>query len=79
MQLTDNEYKLLEWLSEKIEKNEISNTCLVEIIKLCGSYLNICTITNYAKQHNLSYPGVLKSPKVNIVELFGVKFAYNND
>ena len=77
--MTDNEHKLLEWLSEKIEQNEISNTCLVKIIKLCGSYLNITTISNYAKRNNITYQGVLKSPKANRVEIFETNFVYNND
>lgn len=72
-----NTGKLLDFISDKFEKDELDNESLVQIIEHCGGYLNLQTISDYAKRNNLSYNGVKKCRQVK--ELFGVKFVIDNE
>lgn len=69
--------KIKNRLSHNIQNNELTNSELVQIIEHIGSYLNIQTISDYAKNNNISYNGAKKFRK-NIT-LFGVKFIIDND
>lgn len=77
MSTIENTTKLLNFTAEKFEKGQLDNDSLMQLIELCGNYLNIETIPNYAKQNNLSYNGVKKFR--TIVELFNIKFVVDND
>lgn len=68
--------KICEHLSERIESGELNNTDLVQIIEHIGGYLNLQTISKYAKENNMSYNGVKHFR--NIFEIFGVKFVIDN-
>jgi len=68
--------KILNRLSELIETNQLNNEDLVQIIEHVGGYLNLETISEYAKNNNLSYNGVKKCRK--IIKLFNVKFVIDN-
>ena len=46
--------KILNRLSELIETNQLNNEDLVQIIEHVGSYLNLQTISEYAKDNNIS-------------------------
>jgi len=63
-------------ISEKVETGQLSNESLVQICELVGAYLNLCSISDYAKANNLSYNGVKKTRK--IVTLFNQKFVIDN-
>jgi hypothetical protein len=69
--------KLLNFIAEKFENNELDNSDMVQIIELCGMYLNLQTISDYAKEHNLSYNGVKNHRQ--IVNLFGNKYVLENN
>jgi hypothetical protein len=69
--------KLLNFIAEKFENNELDNSDMVQIIELCGMYLNLQTISDYAKEHNLSYNGVKNHRQ--IVNLFGKKYVLENN
>lgn len=75
--MTEKEKKILARLSELIMKGELSNDFLVQNIELAGSFLNLQTISNYAKANNLSYNGV-KNHR-NVRNLFNVNFVVDND
>jgi len=77
MSSTVNTDKLLTFVAEKFETNELNNESLVQLVKLCGNYLNLQTIPEYAKAKNMSYNGVKKFRKV--VEIFNVKFVIDNN
>lgn len=77
LELSDKGKKLLEFLDYKMYDGEFTNSDLVQFIEHCGKYLNLQTISNYAKEHNLSYNGVKKFRK--IVEIFDVKFVIDNN
>lgn len=70
--MTKKEETVLQRIEELTYKGEITNGCLVEIIELCGKYLNLETISNCAKREGKSYNGILKTRK--IITLFGIKF-----
>ena len=55
----------------------VSNEELVQIIEVCGQYLNLKTISDYCKVNNISYNGA-KNFRTKI-ELFGVKFIIDNE
>ncbi|MFZ2486935.1 MAG: hypothetical protein WAZ19_02340 [Anaerolineae bacterium] len=59
-----------------VDNNLLSNDDLVNIIKTCGYYLNLRTISDYAKENNISYNGAKNFR--NKVKLFGVKFVIDN-
>ena len=61
---------------EIYESKEIDNNDLVQICELCGSLLNLKTISKYAKDNNKSYNGVKKFRQV--VKIFDVKFIIDN-
>jgi hypothetical protein len=75
--VVDNTNKLLKFIAEKFEADELNNKSLVQIIELCGAYLNLQTISNYAKANGKSYNGVKKFRKTK--QLFGVKFTIDNE
>ena len=77
MPITENTTKLLKFTAEKFEKGELNNDSLVQLIELCGNYLNIETMPNYAKKNNISYNGVKKHR--DIVKIFNVKFVIDNE
>jgi hypothetical protein len=54
-----------------------STDMLLKIIELAITYGNIRTVSDYAKQNNLSYQGVVKTR--NIVEILGVKCVVENN
>jgi uncharacterized protein YehS (DUF1456 family) len=69
--------KILNRLSELIETNQLNNADLVQIIEHVGGYLNLETISEYAKKNNISYNGVKKCRKT--MTLFNVKFVIDNE
>ena len=79
MNTTENGSKLNDFIVKKIQNNELSNDDLVELIKLCGSYLNLKTIPDYAKAEKISYPGVLKRKNIEIVKIFNTKYVIDNE
>ena len=73
-----NYNNLADLIIDKMQsKCSLSNTELVQLIELAGSYLNIRTIPGYAKENNLSYNGVKKHREIQVV--FGVKFVIDNN
>lgn len=68
---------VLNRLSELIQKGEIDNLGIVQIIELCGNFLNLKTRSAYSKENGISYNGAKKF-RQNI-ELFGVKFIIDNE
>jgi len=55
MQTAENTDELKNFIAEKFETGEINNQSLVQIIELCGQYLNLQTISDYARKNKLSY------------------------
>ena len=76
MSTTENTNKVLNFVSEKFENKELDNDSLVQLIELCGNYLNLQTIPSYAQEHKMSYNGVKKFR--NIITLFSIKFVIDN-
>lgn len=66
-----------EHLSERIEKNELTNDDLVQLIEHLGGYLNLRTIPDYAKENNMSYNGVKKFRTIKTI--FNTKYVIDND
>lgn len=55
--IRENTSKLLKFLAQKFEADELDNKSLVEFIELAGSYLNLKTISDYAKANGLNLSG----------------------
>jgi hypothetical protein len=77
MSVSENNEKLVKFTAKKFENGEINNDGLVQQIELCFSYLNLVTIPEYAKIHNMSYNGVKNNRKIIIIG--GVKFVIDNN
>lgn len=77
LDITDNGKKLCNFVTEKTMQGELSNNDLVQLIEVAGSFLNLQTISNYAKAKNLSYNGVKNHRE--IIEIFNVKFVIDNN
>ena len=63
-------------ITDKVHNKKLSNNDLVKIIELCGDYLNLKTIPDYAKKNNLSYNGVKNNRTIR--KIFNVKFVIDN-
>ncbi len=69
-------------LGKRLHNCELSNLEMVSLIDLIGSYLNLKTISDYAKANNKTYNGVkdrIKSGKVQEYVLFGTTFIIDNE
>jgi hypothetical protein len=70
--ITEKEKLMIERLDKLIYTNGVSKEFLIQLFELSGRYLNIKTISDYAKENKMSYNGVKKFR--GIKEMFGVKF-----
>jgi hypothetical protein len=73
--------KLKQFIFQKYQDGELDNSTLLQHIEVCGAYLNLKTISDYAKANGITYNGVLeriKTGKIHYVELFGTKFVGEN-
>jgi hypothetical protein len=77
VKIQENTDKLIDFVCRKFEAGELDNDSLVELFKLSGDYLNLKTISLYAKDNNMSYEGVKKCRKIE--EIHGVKYVIDND
>jgi hypothetical protein len=75
--MTEKEILALQKFEKFIFENDVSNDFLVQIIELAGGYLNLMTISDYAKSNKLSYNGVKKFRETK--EIFNVKFVIDNN
>jgi len=75
--INSNTQKLISFVATKFEAGELDNNSLVELFKSTGAYLNLKTISDYAKENNISYEGAKRFRRVE--EIFGVKFVIDND
>jgi hypothetical protein len=75
--IQENTQKLIDFVSRKFEAGELDNSSLVELFKHTGAYLNLKTISDYARDNKMSYEGVKKCRKIE--EIYGVKFVIDND
>lgn len=77
METIENTNKLLNFVAKNFETGKLENDSLVQLIELCGAYLNLQTISNYAKSNNMSYNGVKNHRE--IIKLFNQKFVIDNE
>lgn len=75
--IQSNTDKLEIFIARKFELGQLNNESLVQIIELCGGYLNLQTISNYAKENGMSYNGVKNHRQ--ITNLFGNKYVIDNE
>lgn len=59
-----NTEKLLAFIAEKFQANELDNESMVQLIELAGGYLNIMTLPDWAKYNNKSYNGAKKQSRI---------------
>jgi hypothetical protein len=70
--------KIKEYIYKVAFKGEINNKDLVQIIEVIGNdLLNLQTISEYAKQNNMTYNGVKYNR--NVITLFGNKYVLDNN
>ena len=63
-------------IGELIHEGTFNNDETVQLIELLGMYLNIKSISDYAKENKMSYNGV-KNHR-NIITLFNNKYVIDN-
>jgi hypothetical protein len=80
MATLENNTIIVNYVEKKFLCGQIDNDCLVQLIELCGSYLNLKTIPDYAKQNNMTYNGAKKPNKYGrkVLKLLNVKFVIDN-
>lgn len=76
METSTNTSKINEFIYNKFLKEELDNDSLVQIIELCGSLLNLKSISKYAKDNNISYNGAKHHRTV--ITLFGSRLVVDN-
>ena len=69
--------KLKTFIFQKFQDGELDNDALVQLIAQAGNYLNLQTISDYAKTHKMSYNGVKNNR--TIITLFNVSFVIDNE
>ncbi|MFZ1786731.1 MAG: hypothetical protein WAT92_00405 [Saprospiraceae bacterium] len=69
--------KILINIIKGMNQNMLSNEDLIEIINMSGSFLNLMTISDYAKSNKISYNGAKKFRKK--VKIFNVNFVIDNN
>ncbi len=72
MESTKHIEKIQEYIDICMHKGELSPRDLVQLFEQNNLYMNLKTISQYAKDNDISYNGAKKCR--NIIELFGVKF-----
>lgn len=75
--MTEYQQLSIDKLGKSITEGKWDNDGLVQLIELCGMFLNLETIPSYAKKNKLSYNGVKKFRK--IWNFCGVKFVIDNN
>ena len=65
--ISNYEQDAIENINKSIHQGEWSDEGLVQLIELAGSYLNLMSIAEYAKRHNISYNGAKKFRKVKVI------------
>lgn len=68
--------KIEEYIYKSILKKELKEIDLVQLIERINTYLNLKTISQYAKDNNISYNGAKKHRE--IIKLFSCKFIADN-
>ena len=75
--MEDLKDKILLNIHKGMENNILSNDDLIQIIEQCGSFLNLKTISDYAKDNNMSYNGAKKFRTVK--KIFNINFIIDNN
>ena len=75
--MEDLKDKILLNIHKGMLNNLLSNDDLVQIIEQCGSFLNLKTISDYAKDNNISYNGAKKFRDVK--KIFNINFIIDNN
>jgi len=75
--MTDNKVDVINKLEESIFNGYIDNNVMVQIIELLKGYLNLQTLSNYAKSENISYNAAKKRKKETLI-INGITFVINN-
>lgn len=68
---------LFDLVLDDIKNNNLDKEQAKDLIVLLGSYLNLKTIAQYAKDHHISYNGAKHHR--NPITILGVKFIIDND
>ena len=77
LEITDKGKKLCDFVTEKTMQGELTNNDLVQLIEVAGAFLNLQTISDYAKENNLSYNGA-KHFRETVV-IFNTRFIIDNE
>lgn len=70
--------ELQDELFSQYEEGYVTDDDLVQIIELASGYLNLKTITNYAKANKITYNGALKR-KLNKITIDNQTFIIDNE
>lgn len=60
MQLTEKDKYIVARIEELFYKGEISNTCLIALLKQAEELLRLRRVSEYAKEHKISTQGARK-------------------
>jgi hypothetical protein len=69
--------KICDHLTVRVMNGELDNNDLVQLIEHVGSFLNLKTIPDYAKDNKLSYNGSKNFR--NVTTIFNTKFIIDNE
>ena len=75
--MSENELIAIDKFIKMVSEKHVSNEFLVQICELSGCFLNLKTISDYAKENKMSYNGVKKCRK--IIRIFNTKYVIDNE
>jgi hypothetical protein len=76
--MPENQKIIADFIVEFTEAGRLSNSELVELLKLIQDYLNLRPLIEFGKENKISYPGLLKSKRFEVVEFLNKKWVIDN-
>jgi hypothetical protein len=76
--MPDNQKIISDLIIQFAESGGLSNSDFVEIIELCNLYLQLKPLGEFGKENGITYQGLLKSKRFQIVTVLNKKFVVDN-
>jgi 2-iminoacetate synthase ThiH len=79
MEVKDKQTKVIDWFTEKLKNNELEFKTRVKLFDLLMESLDVMSVSEYARQKQISYNGVLskiQTGSLNAMTFHGDTFLF---
>lgn len=77
--MPENQKIIADLIVQFVESRGLTNAELVELMKLINDYLNLKPLLEFGKENKISYPGLLKSKRFEVIEFLNKKWVIDNE